>query len=43
MAADEAAQSSVPDSDAPAAHDAPIAENTPAVNDPVTDAPDARA
>ena len=43
MAADEAAQSSVPDSDAPATHDAPIAENTPAVNDPVTDAPDARA
>ena len=43
MAADEAAQSSAPNSDAPAADDAPIAENVPAADDPVTDAPDARA
>ena len=43
MAADEAAQSSVPDGDAPAADDAPIAENVPAADDLVTDAPDARA
>ena len=40
MAADEAAQSSVPDGDAPAA---PIAENVLATDDPVTDAPDPRA
>ena len=42
MAADEAAQSSVPEGDAPAANDTPIAENVPAADDPVTDAPDSR-
>ena len=42
MAADEAAQSSVPEGDAPAANDTPIAENVPAADDPVTDAPDTR-
>ena len=40
MAADEAAQSSVPNGDAPAADDAPIAENVPAANDHVTAEPD---
>ena len=43
MAADEAAQSLAPDGDAPAADGAPIAENVPAADDPVTDAPDAQA
>ena len=42
MAADEAAQSSVPDGDAPAADDTPIAENVPSADDPVTNAPDPR-
>ena len=42
MAADEAAQSSVPDGDTPAADDAPVAEHVPAADDPITDAPDTR-
>ena len=42
MAADEAAQSSVPDVDAPAADDAPIVENVHVADDPVIDAPDPR-
>ena len=43
MAADEAAQSSTPEGDAPAADDAPIVENVPAAaDDPVTDALDTR-
>ena len=40
MAADEAAQSSVPDGDAPAADDAPAAENALAADDHVTVEPD---
>ena len=40
MAADEAAQSSVPDGDAPAADDAPVAKNAPAADDHVTTEPD---
>ena len=43
MAVDEAAQSSTPECDTPAADDAPIAKNVPAAaDDPVTDAPDTR-
>ena len=38
MATDEAAQSSTPEGDTPAADDAPIVENVPAAaDDPVTD------
>ena len=40
MSADEAAQSSAPEGDAPVTDDAPIAENVPAAaDDTVTDAP----
>ena len=43
MAADEAAQSSAPEGDAPVADDAPIADDAPAAADnPVTDAPETR-
>ena len=42
MAADEAAQSSVPHGDTPAADAASLAENVPSADDPVTDAPDPR-
>ena len=40
MAADEAAQSSVPNGDAPAADDALVAENVPAADDHVIAKPD---
>ena len=42
MAADEAAQSSAPEGDAPVADDAPAADDAPDADDPITDAPDTR-
>ena len=40
MAADEAAQSTAPEGDAPITDDAPATGDAPDADDPITDAPD---